>query len=89
MFHRAFANYNYEYIIVKRNAEKHYKYRIRFDLKCPTCVKFTRANRNRQSRRQATPSYGPQKDLYWLTLNVPIILGTRDPSLEDSSTIAR
>lgn len=36
-----------------------------------------------------TLSYAPQKDLYWLTVNVPIILGTRDPSPEDSSTMAR
>lgn len=39
-----------------------------------TRVEFMRANRNHLSRRQTTLSYGPQKDLYWLTLNVLIIL---------------
>lgn len=39
-----------------------------------TRVKFMPANRNRLSRWQTTLSYGPQKDLYWLTLNVLIIL---------------
>lgn len=46
----------------------------RFDSARFVRVKFMRANRNRQSRWQTTLSYGPQKDLYWLTLNVPIIL---------------